>query len=176
MNTLRLLVIGLAVLPVTVSAANTYVYGNVSSWTIRTDPAQSYRCFAEVQYIGGTSIRIGYNVDAAALYLRVTDPSWNRIRVDVEHEIEIGFDDGSSFELPGKSVESTPTEESGGVSITIPTASRQSFLQAFVARDTLTVSIEKSSPIELSLAGSARATRMLDECQASMARHATTAN
>jgi len=130
----------------------------------------------EVRYIGGTSIRVGYNIDATALYLQVTDPSRNRIRVDIEHETEIKFDDGSSFELPGKGVEPTPSDESGGITVTIPTASRQAFLQAFMARDTLTVSLEESSPIELSLAGSARATRLLDECQTSMARHATTAN
>jgi hypothetical protein len=163
---------GLAALPAVVGAANTFVFGNVSSWTVRTDPEHAYRCFAEVLYEGGTSIRIGYNNGEGSLYLSVTDPSWAGIRPGSKHEAAVLFDDAATFELAAMGI----ATESTGVNLTIPDVSRHAFLQDFMARHIMSVKVEGSRPLDLSLAGSHRATLMLEECQGSMVQNAPAAN
>jgi hypothetical protein len=179
MNKIKLKVAGLLVAgsiatvagtPAMGNGGSTFVYGNVSSWVIRTDESQSYRCFAEVAYEGGTSIRIGYNIESARLYLTVADPAWSGLRVGTEHPDVITFDDGEPLELTGSGV----AQAAGGVAVhvTIPPASSKAFLDAFGARHTLGVAVNDGAAIELSLAGSYRAVRMLEDCQTTMARHA----
>ena len=67
-------------LPLFASAdTGTLIYGNVSGWTVHTDPANNYRCFAEAEYEGGSTIRIGFESAAGgALYLALSDTSWMR--------------------------------------------------------------------------------------------------
>jgi hypothetical protein len=84
----------------------------------------------------------------------------------------VSFDDGMMLELAARGIAASDSGASAGVLIGIPQAQREAFLADFMARNMLSVAPVGSSPIDLSLAGSARATRMLEECQSSMARHA----
>jgi len=162
------IVAALAFSPAIVSAGNTFVYGNVSSWTVRTDPEQSYRCFAEVLYEGGTSIRIGYNSEQGDLYLSVTDPAWSGIRTGSAQGTTISFDDEESVHFDGTGIGMSSGGTSAGVSVTIPQSARPAFLRDFMARHTMSIGLDGAEPLDLSLAGSQRATMLLDECQASM--------
>jgi len=173
MNKIRyfsaVLITALAASPV-VSAGDSLIYGNVSSWTVHTDPEHSYRCFTEVRYEGGTSIRIGYNTTAGDLYLSVSDASWGRMSPGSEQDMTISFDDTAQRQIAGNGIAMGARGESAAVSLAIPGQSRQSFLRDFMARHTMTVSIASAEAIDLSLAGSHRAALMLEECQVAMAR------
>lgn len=168
MNTVRVFSSAVALIASLVALTATgkgLVFGNVSSWTIFTDPAEAYRCSAEVAYEAGTAIRLGHDSPGSGLYLSIADPSLADIDRGRPHDASLSFDDSITFELRG-------TGDGDGIKLSIPAAAQDSFLKEFTARHVMTVSIGGAKGIDLSLAGSLRATRMLGQCQTSMSRHA----
>lgn len=150
------------------------VFGNVSGWTVFTDPAQAYRCFAEVQYEGGTLVGVGFDASNAGLYLSVADPEWRGIAAGSEHLAHLRFDEEAEHTVDGRGV-AQADDRIGGIRLQIPAPQREAFLSDFIASHTLTITIEGRDPLDLSLAGSSRATAMLRDCRSSMARHASAA-
>ncbi len=178
MNTARktsaALLAALAGTALTASAANGLVYGNVSGWTVLTDPERSYRCFAEVQYEGGTLVRIGFNSADGGLYVSFVDPALRGLAAGSEYVTMLGFDDQDTMRANGTAL-AQADRDSGGIHLAIPAANREPFIADFMARHTLTVTVDGREPLELSLAGSLRATAMLRDCQGSVARHVNAA-
>jgi hypothetical protein len=158
----------LAAAPLSAGAGNTLVYGNVSAWTVRTDPAQAYRCFAEVQYVDGTSMRVGYNTEGGALYLEIADPAWSSLGTAKGLPVALTFDDETTFELSGDALIVDEAAGLRGIHVRIPAASRESFVKNFVEKYAISLSVADQAPVELSLAASYRATIMLGDCQSSM--------
>ena len=168
--------IALAIVPDVVSASDTYIYGNVSGWTVRTDPAYEYRCFAEVQYEGGTLIRLGFNNADALLYIVVADPNWGDITEDALQSAQLAFDDEPSSELYNGGEPGSFAGAIWGIRFSIPSETRESFVKDFMQRDSIRVTVANIEPLKLSLAGSYRANQLLEECQNSMARRVRTSD
>lgn len=158
----------MAVLPPGASAAdNTYVYDDVSGWTIRTDVDRDYRCFAEAEYINGSVVRAGFNSDDGSFYMSVGDYSWDWVEEGVSYEIGIGFDDGSEevFAATGTFVEADYTYPS--VRVDVPDGQEQQFIRQFMDRREMHIA-HGDDTLTLGLNGTRRATRTLDDCQLEM--------
>ena len=154
----------LAALPaLSLGQSATLVYGNVSGWTIHTDPNADYRCFAEAQYEGGSSIRIGFNADAN-LYLSIADVSWTGTVAGRQYELALQFDE----EGPA-TYRAVGAPEDSALSVTVPNSQRAAFRKDFATRYMVRAQYGDHEPVMLSLGGSYNATRMLEECQSSMA-------
>lgn len=161
---LKALIPALAALPVMAFADGaTLVYGNTSGWTVHTDPSTGYHCFAEAQYEGGSSIRIGFEANDGDLYLLLGDTSWSVRPGEAADALELQFDD-----QPPISFEPTATDDA--LRVTVADEDRASFLEAFMASYSMNAHYGSHDVIMLSLGGSMRATRMLQECQVTMAR------
>lgn len=146
----------------------TLIYGNTSGWTVHTDPNAGYHCFAEAQYEGGSSIRVGMDGADGDLYLVLADRSWSSPGAESASGLELRFDDAAPLRFEAKSV------DVDSLKISIPDGDRAAFLQAFMASYTMNAQYGDSEVIMLSLGGSMRATRMLQECQTTMASVETT--
>ena len=153
-------------LPLLASAdAGTLIYGNTSGWTVHTDPANNFRCFAEAQYEGGSTIRLGFESAAGGtLYLSLSDASWMQAASDGAPPLELKIDEREPMSFEPE------VADSGALVVRVPTAGRASFLEGFTLGYTLNATLGDSETIMLSLGGSMRATRMLNECQDSMAK------
>ena len=174
MNTLRPILAGLVgtliAVPTTIAAGPTYIYGNVSGWTVRTDPAQDYRCFAEVQFEGGTLIRLGFDSADSHLSVSVSDPSWPVLADGAEHSVQLAFDGKASLDATATGTLINSDLQIRGIRLSIPAQAHASFISDFKARHSLEISIDGARSLDLSLAGSYRATQMLEDCQDEMAR------
>jgi len=158
----RLICAALMALPALASAdGQTLVYGNVSGWTVRTDPAHGYRCFAEAQYEGDSSIRIGFDTADGAMNFRLSDGSWTHGVSG--NELSLQFDDGEPLRF-----EAT-VADGNAVTVAIPADEQQSFIRSFTAGYSITAWFGGHEPIMLSLGGSSRATQLLSECETTMA-------
>ena len=155
------------------SAGDGLVFGNTSGWTVFTDPARDYRCSAEARYEGGSLIRLGYDV-ADTLYLAVMDPDWNVTGSSAVQLARLGFDDRREFSVRGEAIPSSD-HSSAGIRVNIPADVHDAFVADFMASHTLTIALENGNPLDLSLAGSLGAVRMLGDCQRSMSRHSDAA-
>ena len=156
----------LGTLPVmAVGNAATLIYGNVSGWTVHTDPDQAYLCYAEALYEDESSIRIGFEPEDGSLYLVITDASWGR--VSASREIELQFDEESPLSFAA-------SRAAGGdsVRIVIPEDRRATFLKDLKLRYVFNARYGETEPVMFSLGGSLNALRLLEECQASMAQSA----
>lgn len=161
----RTLIPALASLPVVALADGaTLIYGNTSGWTVHTDPSTGYHCFAEAQYEGGSSIRIGFEANDGNLYLVLGDSSWSAPPGESADALELQFDD-----QPPLSFEPTAADLDA-LRVTVADEDRAAFLEAFMASYSLNAQYGNHESIMLSLGGSTRATRMLQECQVTMAR------
>lgn len=174
MNFQKLFVTGclfsLAAIPMAVSAGNTYIFGNVSGWTVHTDPEHNYRCFAEVQYEGGTLIRLGFNSADAQLYVSVADPTLNDISNGETRAAQLIFDGEESLHATAVGAFIGADSGAQGIRLKISPGIQESFTKGFKARQSLEVSIAGLDPLWFSLAGSYRATQLLEDCQTSMGR------
>ena len=153
-----------AALPsLSIGQSATLIYGNVNGWTVHTDPNQDYRCYAEALYEGGSSIRIGFDANSQ-MYVSIIDSSWAGTVAGREYEIALQFDEESpaTYRAVGVSDES-------GLSVTVPSSQRAQFREEFANRYMVSAHHGEHEPVMLSLGGSFRATRMLDECQTLMA-------
>lgn len=160
----------LAGLAIKAFAGNALVFGNVSGWTVYTDPEQAYSCFAEVEYEGGTLVRIGEDAEVDGLYLSITDPAWRGIVARQEHAARLSFDDAGESTATGTGL-ANASRGTGGIRLHLSAESREAFVSEFRASHTLTITIAGQQPLDLSLAGSLRATDMLRDCESSMSRH-----
>jgi hypothetical protein len=154
----------LVALPSSSSAADPLVYGNVSGWTVWTDPSQQYSCFAEARYEGASSIRAGFDAVDGTLYVSFDDASWSRVVANREYELELEFDDGTA-----QAFRSTGLAEGKGVRFTVPDERRGPFVDAFIHGYWVSVTPAALEPVMLSLGGSSAAMGLLEECQDSMA-------
>jgi len=147
------------------AAADAYgslVFGNVSGWTVHTEPGDGYRCFAEAPYEGGTFLRIGFDSsDDSAVYLVFGNPAWAGISPGISYEFDLRFDDADAISVAG-----TASAESDGFRLVVPSATRQEFWDAFEKRHSVSIGRAGEEDLVLSLAGSRNALRMLEECKA----------
>jgi hypothetical protein len=156
----------MTVVPALCGAAEALVYGNVSAWTVRTDPAHGYRCFAEAGYGGGSFMRVGYaSNDASALYLEIGDSAWRNVASGESYALTLQFDEKAVAAVDGVGLDSRD-----GFRISIPAAARKSFLEDFGHGYSISVARDGQDPVMLSLGGTLGATKMLGECQSSMPR------
>ena len=156
--------LGFAASPAIVLAEGaTLIYGNVSGWTVHTDPNQSYRCFAEALYQEGSSMRIGFN-ENSDLYLSITDPSWVGTVAGREYVLELQFDEEDS-----QSYRARGGDQPGTLTFVISSDARPAFLRDFQVRWSITAAHGTREPVMLSLGGSFNASVMLEDCQSSMA-------
>jgi hypothetical protein len=163
-------VVALTASPMAIGAGNTYVYGNVSGWTVRTDPNHGYRCFTEARYEGDTLIRLGFNSADSSLYVSVSVPAWSNVDEGGRQSAQLMFDNEIVLDISAVGMSIGSGWEAPGLRMTIPAETQESFIRDFMARHAITVTIGNIDPVELSLAGSHGATRLLQECQSSMAR------
>jgi len=161
-HTLACLAAMASVPSISVGESATLIYGNVSGWTVHTDPNQDYRCFAEALYEGGSSIRIGFNADSK-LYLSITDSTWAGTVAGRQYELALQFDEETpaTYKAVGA--------DASGLSVTVPDSQLTAFRKDFSMRYTVSAQHGDSEPVMLSLGGSYNATRMLEECQKLMA-------
>jgi hypothetical protein len=152
-----------AVPAMTFAESSTLIYGNVSGWTVHTDPNQAYRCYAEALYDGGSSIRLGFN-EQGELYLSIADSSWAGTVAGREYELELQFD-----ELEPQRLTVRGGAENGTLSYVIPNDERPAFLKEIQVRWSISAVHGNNEPVLLSLGGSFNASMMLEDCQASMA-------
>ena len=141
----------------------TLIYGNVNGWTVHTDPNQDYRCYAEALYEGGSAIRIGFDADSQ-MYVSIIDSSWAGTVAGESYEVALQFDE----ETPA-TYSAVGVSEASGLSVTVPSVQRAQFRDDFANRYMVSAHHGDQEPVMLSLGGSSRATRMLDECQTLMA-------
>ena len=153
-------------LPLIASAeTGTLIYGNTSGWTVHTDPANDFRCYAEAQYEGGSTIRIGFESAAGrTLYLSLSDDSWVGAASDSGRALELKVDERDPMSFEPK------VADDGALVVTVPATDRAAFLEGFTLGWSLNATYAGGETIMLSLGGSMRATRMLNECQDSMAK------
>lgn len=143
-------------------ADNELVYGNVSGWTITTDPQSGYVCSAEARYEGGSFLRIGYeSTGDTSLVVMVSDPDWNALLTDASYSLELRFDTDNPQILTG-----TGLVDRGAYRIVVAAEHSDDFLQKVGHRYALSIGAVDREPVILSLGGSLAATRMLAECQA----------
>lgn len=161
------LVVALICTPFAASASGKpLVYGNVSGWTVLTDPEHDYRCYAQAEYEGGSFVRVGFNSADAALYLVVGGAAWEDADAGRDYELELSFDDEAARGYTGRAVSG-----GNGLRVVIPDGQRAAFLQDFMSRYSVSIGRGEDDPLTLSLGGSLNAVRMLEECQASMAEY-----
>jgi hypothetical protein len=139
------------------------VYGNVSGWTVLTDPDHDYHCFAEARYEGGSFIRVGFN-SSDALYMTVGDAAWTDAVAGRDYMLDLKFDDEDS-----RRFSSTGISDGNGLRLVVPEDQRGSFMKDFMSRYSISIGRSEHEAVTLSLGGSHNATRMLEECQVSMA-------
>lgn len=154
----------LAALPsLSLGQSATLIYGNVNGWTVHTDPNQDYRCFAEALYEGGSALRIGFDADSE-MYVSIIDSSWSGTVAGEQYDVALQFDEESPATFSAVGV-----ADDSGLSVTVPDGQRTQFLEDFANRYMVSAHRGDHEPVMLSLGGSLRATRMLDECQTLMA-------
>lgn len=160
------LMVPASVATLTANASDGLVFGNASGWTVYTEPAQSYRCSAEAKYEGGTLVRVGFDASGAP-YLKVVDSEWAGVEAGSVHEARLSFDGQREFTADGEALASSD-QGSGGIRLVIPADAHETFVARFMASHTLTITIAEGNAIDLSLAGSRNAMRMLGDCRTSM--------
>lgn len=154
----------LAALPsLSMGQSATLIYGNVNGWTVHTDPKQDYRCYAEALYEGDSSIRIGFDANSE-LYVSIVDSSWSGTVAGRQYEVALQFDEESPA-----TYSAVGATENSGLSVTVPNSQLTQFREEFANRYMVSAHHGDHEPVMLSLGGSFRATRMLDECQTLMA-------
>jgi hypothetical protein len=155
-------IVALAQPAVAGAEGRTLIFGNVSGWTVHTNPASDFDCFAEARYDDESSLRIGFSAEGSSLFLRIADRAWAGAG-EGRYALDVQFDDQEPlrFTVPG-------FESDGSLSVSIEEERQEVFLGDFTGSYTLSVRLDESEPIMFSLGGSLNATRMLQECQVSM--------
>jgi hypothetical protein len=150
-------------------ARDSFVYDVVGAWVVRTTPAESSFCFAEVEYDGGTRLEIGFEHVAAGLYFLIDDAAWRRLDEGSSVPVAISFDGTPFRKLTATVVSSASAESEAGIRIAIPPEIEASFAQSFMAGTGMEIAAFNSEGLHLSLEGSRAATDRLALCQGEMA-------
>jgi len=153
-----------------VATDDTFVYETVGGWTVRTDRARNYDCFAEAVYEDGTLFRIGVDSMGTGSSILVADPTWESIDPGSKHSFVISFDTMGSWNFVATGLTINAADGLTGAYVEIPPADRTAIVEQFMLAAGVEFSLGTREPVSLSLSGSYRATEIAAECQSAMAR------
>lgn len=143
-------------------AQDTTDWGTVGDWYIGIDSTLANSCFALNEYDDGTVLRIGLDMSAEddRWYIMFGNDRWASIEEGGDYDVALQFD-----REPEWTAGATGVNMGGDVNFLYVFGSDIDFFDEFVRKNALTLFYDGSSIAKLSLAGSARATGAMLDCQ-----------
>lgn len=137
-------------------------WGTVGDWLIAVDQTLANSCFALNEYDDGTVLRIGLDMSADddRWYIMFGNDRWASIEDGGEYEVALQFDREAEW-----TAGATGVNMGGDVNFLYVFGSDLDFFDEFVRKNALTLFYDGESIAKLSLAGSARATGAMLDCQ-----------
>lgn len=131
----------------------------VRGWTIAIDTTLGGGCFMYTIFDGEASARIGFDLEAANIYLLVADMDWTSIAADQTYDIslQMGNQPGWSASATGGRMGEVPT--------LMVTSTESSFMEEFASQNSIKVWYKDNEIMHLSLKGSMAALGELLKCQ-----------
>ena len=150
------------------AAQDTRNWGEVRGWTIAVDPSLNNSCFALNEYDDGTVLRIGLDMSdpEGRWYIMFGNDAWRSIEENGEYDVALQFDREAEW-----TAVASGDNMGGETNFLYVFGSDIDFFDEFIRKNTLTLSYAGQSIAKVSLAGSARATGVMLDCQ----DHQTTA-
>lgn len=164
---LAISLVGLPAVGLQCAAADTFVYDTVGGWTVYTDRANRFACFAQASYEGGTVTRLGYEDDE--LYFAAGDPAWGGVEIGSSRPVRVAFGDEASYEGAAAVVAFEEGDHPPALRIGLDEGETDAFLEQFMQEYSVDVTPEGGETLTLSLGGSYRAAARLSECREDMA-------
>jgi hypothetical protein len=156
-------VAALALSAATTSALSqeTFEWRQVGDWTIGVDTTLGDACYALNAFTDGTALRIGFDNTNAEWpwYIMFGNDAWQSLETDVEYEMSLKFDNETPWSGPAVGV------PMGDMVFLHMLGADVEFFDEFILKDQVAISYDGRTVATLSLAGSARATEALLDCQ-----------
>jgi hypothetical protein len=158
----RVITLAAAMMAAPALAQDTTDWGQVGDWLIAVDSTLDNSCFALNEYDDGTVMRIGLDLSADddRWYIMFGNDRWASIEDGGEYDVALQFDREAEWTAVASGV-----NMGGDVNFLYVFGSDIDFFDEFVRKNALTLFYDGESIAKLSLAGSARATAAMLDCQ-----------
>ncbi len=143
-------------------AQDTRNWGQVGGWTIAVDPTLNNSCFALNEYDDGTVLRIGLDMSdpGGRWYIMFGNDAWRSIEEGGDYDVSLQFDREAEWTAIASGI-----NMGGETNFLYVFGSDVDFFDEFIRKNTLTLSYDGQYIAKVSLAGSARATGVMLDCQ-----------
>ena len=148
--------------------ANTIKYSTVGAWTIAVDPTMGNGCFLITNFVGGASIRIGFdmrNSTAIDVYTILGSVKWRSIEYGKNYPIRIRFGNQPAWAGNATGFSFNPPQNQTWLRMAIIRKTGFDFVSDFMKERFVAVDYNRREILRLNLKDSYAAGLKLIECQ-----------